>query len=117
MDCPACGGPVSLEVGPKRPPFSPLSDAVLAAAEDECIDVTRHCWECGWHEERHLRLESIETTPGDEDTVERAALREEIVEELSRIDSLATLEGVYAEVRRQRRGDQASTDRDQDIME
>ncbi|WP_255246189.1 hypothetical protein [Halolamina sp. CBA1230] len=62
MDCPACGGPVTLEVGPDRPPSTSLSDAVLDATEDEWLDVVQACWDCGWQEERLHRVEAIDTT-------------------------------------------------------
>jgi hypothetical protein len=103
MDCPACGGPVTLEVGPDRPPSTSLSDAVLDAAEDERLDVVRTCWDCGWQEERQLRVEAIDTTAGDADAIERARLLEEITDELAAIEALGTLEDTLAEVRRQRR--------------
>jgi len=103
MDCPACGGPVTLEVGPDRLPSTSLTDAVLDAAADECLDVLRTCWDCGWQEERRLRVEAIETTAGDTDTIERVRLLEEITDELEAIEALGTLEDTLAEVRRQRR--------------
>ena len=110
MDCPACGGPVTLEVGPDQPLSISLSAAILAAAEDERVVVARNCWDCGWREARHLRVESINVTDGDEVVIERATLREEITDELAAIDSPATLEAVLAEVRRQRRGELSTAD-------
>ena len=47
MDCPAYGGPVTLEIGPDRLPSTSLTDAVLDAAGDERLDVVRTCWDCG----------------------------------------------------------------------
>lgn len=114
MDCPACGSSVTLEVGPDRPLSTSLSDAVLAAEEDEHIEVTRDCWNCGWHETRQIRVESVDTTAGDETAVERAALIDEITDELAEIDQVATLEGLLAETRRQRRTGPATTDTDDD---
>ena len=111
MDCPACGSPVTLEVGPDRPLSTSLSDAVLAAEEDEQIEVTRDCWDCGWHETRALRVASIDTTAGDETAVERAALIDEI-DELGEIDTVDTLEEMLAAIRRQRATDPARTDTD-----
>ena len=112
MDCPACGSPVTLEVGPDRPLSTSLSDAVLAAEEDERIEVTRDCWDCGWHETRALRVASIDTTAGDETAVERAALIDEITDELGDIESVDTLEETLAAIRRHRAADPATTDTD-----
>jgi hypothetical protein len=117
MDCPACGGPVTLEVGPDRPPSTSLSDAVLDAAEDDCLDVVRTCWDCGWQEERRLRVEAIDTTAGDADAIERAALLEEITDELAAIEDLRTLEDALAEVRRQRRLEPAADDTNDDVTD
>lgn len=117
MDCPACGSPLTLEVGPERPLSTSLPDALLTAAEDESIDVVRDCWDCGWHEERQIRVESIDTTEGDEVAVERAALVDEITDELAAIDSLATLEDALTEIRRQRVRDPATTDTEDDTTE
>ncbi|WP_248898358.1 hypothetical protein [Haloplanus halobius] len=112
MDCPACGSPVTLEVGPDRPLSTSLSDAVLAADEDEQIEVTRDCWDCGWHETRALRVTSIDTTDGDETAVERAGLIDEITDELAAIESVGTLEETLAAIREQRKTDAATTDTD-----
>ncbi|WP_042664307.1 hypothetical protein [Haloferax sp. ATB1] len=101
MDCSACGSSVTLEVGPDHPPSASLTDALLAADEDECIEVSRNCWNCGWHEERQVRVASIETTEGDE-----------ITDELAAIESLATLEDALAEIRRQRRLEPSTADTD-----
>jgi len=117
MDCPACGGPVTLEVGPDRPPSTSLSDAVLDAAEDERLDVVRTCWDCGWQEERRIRVEAIETTAGDTDAIERARLLEEITDELAAIEDLRTLEDALAEVRRQRRLETAAEDTNENATE
>ncbi|MFC6977050.1 hypothetical protein ACFQL1_23770 [Halomicroarcula sp. GCM10025709] len=102
MDCPACGTPVTLEVGPERPISTPLSDAILGAEEDERIEMTTDCWNCGWHETRELRVESIDTTAGDVAAIERASLVDEITNEIAGIEDSATLEDVLAEIRRQR---------------
>ncbi|MDT3437379.1 hypothetical protein [Haloarcula sp. 1CSR25-25] len=112
MDCPACGSPVTLEVGPDRPLSTSLSDAILAAEEDEHIEVTRDCWDCGWHETRTLRVASIDTTTGDKTAVERAALIDEITDELASIGSVDTLAEMLAAIRRQRATNPARTDTD-----
>lgn len=117
MDCPACGSPVTLEVGPERPLSTPLRDAVLAADVDERLEITRDCWDCGWHEVRQLRVESIDMTAGDEAAVERAALVNEITDELAAIEDVAPLEDALAEIRRQRRTDAATADADGDGTE
>lgn len=117
MDCPACGGPVTLEVGPDRPSSTSLSDAVLDAAEDERLDVVRTCWDCGWQEERRLRMEAIETTAGDADAIERSRLLEEITDELAAIEALGTLEDTLAEIRRQRRLEPAAEDTNENATE
>lgn len=117
MNCPACGSSVTLEVGPNNPLSASLTDALLAADEDECIEVSRNCWDCGWHEERRLRVASIETIEGDETAVERAALVDEITDELAAIESLATLEDALAEIRRQRRLEPSTADTDADTPE
>lgn len=110
MDCPACGGPVTLEIGPDRLPSTSLTDAVLDAAADERLDVLRTCWECGWQEERRLRVEAIDTTAGDDAVIERAALFERITDELAAIEDLGTLKDALAEVRRQRRLEPSTED-------
>jgi hypothetical protein len=112
MDCPACGSPVTLGVGPDRPLSTSLSDAVLAAEEDEQIEVTRDCWDCGWHETRALRVVSIDTTAGDETAVERARLIDKITDELAAVESKDTLEETLAAIRRQRATDPTTTDTD-----
>ena len=112
MDCPACGSPVTLEVGPDRPLSTSLSDAVLAAEEDEHIEVTRDCWDCGWHETRALRVTSIDTTAGDETAVDRAALIDEITDEFAAIGSVDKLEETLAAIHEQRETDSATTDTD-----
>lgn len=117
MDCPACGGSVTLEVGPDRPPSTSLSDAVLDAAEDERLDIVRTCWDCGWQEERQLRVEAIETTAGDADAIECARLLEAITDELEAIEALGTLEDTLAEVRRQRRLEPAAEDTNENATE
>lgn len=117
MDCPACGGPVTLEIGPNRLPSTSLTDAVLDAAEDERLDVLRTCWDCGWQEERQLRVEAIDTTAGDDAVIERATLREKITDELAAIEDLKTLEDALAEVRRQRRLEPSTEDANEDATE
>lgn len=112
MDCPACSSSLTLEVGPERPLSASLSDAIFASDEDERIEVTRDCWDCGWHEVRQLRVESIDTTEGDEAAVERAALIGEITDELAAIGSVDTLEETLAAIRRQRATDPTRTDTD-----
>jgi len=117
MDCPACGSSVTLEVGPDHPLSASLTDALLAADEDECIEVSRNCWNCGWHEVRQVCVASIETTEGDETAIERAALLDEITDELAAIECLATLEDALAEVRQQRRLEPSTADTDADTPE
>lgn len=92
-----------------------LTEALLAAGEDEDVEVVRACWDCGWHEARQMRVASIETTNGDADAVKRSALIDEITDELAAIDSLVTLEQALAEVRRQRRLELAMAETDDDI--
>ena len=92
-----------MEVGPDQPVSASVADALLAAGEAEQIIVARNCWACGWTEERSVVIDSIETTEGDADAVERAALLDDIMREATAIDSLATLKATLAEVRRQRR--------------
>ena len=116
MDCPACGGPVTLEIGPNRLPSTSLTDAVLDAAADERLDILRTCWDCGWQEERRLRIEAIETTAGDDAVIERAALLKKITDELAAIEDLKTLEDALAEVRRQRRLEPSTEDTNEDRL-
>lgn len=115
MECPACGGPVSMDVGPNQPVTESVADALLAAGEDDQIIVTRHCWACGWTEDRAVSIDSIETTEGDGATVERAALLDDIEDELAAIESLATLEDALAEVRRQRQLEPRTDDTNEDV--
>ena len=110
MDCPACGAPLTLEVAPERPPSTSLRDAVVAAEADDRLEITRVCWDCGWQEVRQLRVESIDTTAGDETAVERAALLHEINDELAGIESVDTLEEALATIRRHRDTDPATTE-------
>jgi hypothetical protein len=56
-------------------------DILLAADKDKQIIVARNCWACGWTEERSVTIDSIETTEGDADAVERAALLDDIMRE------------------------------------
>ena len=112
MGCTACGAPLALEVGPERPPSTSLRDAVLAAEPDERLEITRVCWDCGWQEVRQLRIESIDTTAGDEATVQRATLIDEINDELAGIESVDTLEEALATIRRHRDTDPVTTETD-----
>lgn len=41
MDCPKCGGPATLEVGPEQPITALLTDVLIDAEEDERIEATR----------------------------------------------------------------------------
>jgi predicted nucleic acid-binding Zn-ribbon protein len=102
VDCPTCGSPLTLEVGPERPLSTSLRDAVLAAEADERLEITRACWDCGWQEVRQVHVESIDTTTGDEATVERATLLNEISDELAALENVETLEDALVKIRRQR---------------
>ncbi|SIS21552.1 hypothetical protein [Natronorubrum thiooxidans] len=117
MNCPACSGSVTLEVGPDQPLSTSLTDVLLAADEDERINVSRNCWNCGWHEERQIRVESIDTTDGDEVAVKRASLVEEITDELAEIERLDTLEDTLTEVRRQQRLEPSTDSTEDDTTE
>ena len=61
---------------------------------------------------RALRVASIDTTAGDETAVERAALIDEITDELAAIESVDTLEETLAAIRQQRETDPTTTDTD-----
>ncbi|MFC4360229.1 hypothetical protein ACFO0N_19960 [Halobium salinum] len=115
MECPACGGPVTMEVGPDQPLSASVTDALLAADEAEQIIVARNCWACGWTEDRSVVIDSIETTEGDTDAIERAVLLDDIMSEATAIDSLATLEDALAEIRRQRRLETAASGSPEDV--
>lgn len=117
MDCPACGSPVTLEVGPDRPHSISLRDAILAAEADERLEITRVCWDCGWQEERQVHVESIDTTVGDEDAIERATLLNKIADELAAIGTIETLEYALAEIRRYRRLEPHSAERGENTSE
>jgi hypothetical protein len=106
-----------MEVGPDHPISASVTDAVLGADEDEEVIVSRTCWACGWGEDRSVVIEAINTTQGDEATIERARLLDEITDELDAIDTVATLEDALAEIRRQRRLEPSSTDTDEDARE
>lgn len=92
-----------MEVGPDQPLSASVTDALLAADEAEQVIITRNCWACRWTEDRSVVIDSIETTEGDADAVERAALLDDIMSEATAIDELATLEDALLEIRRQRR--------------
>jgi hypothetical protein len=115
MECPVCGGPVTMEVGPDQPLSASVADALLAAVEDEQIIVARNCWACGWTEERLVVIDSIETTEGDAQAVERAALLDDIMNEATAIDDLGMLKKALAEVRRQRRLETAASGSSEDV--
>ena len=104
-----------MDVGPDQPLSASVVDALLAAVEDESIIITRDCWACGWSEERSVVIDSIETTEGDAQAVERAALLDDIMNEATAIDDLGTLENALAEVRRQRRLETAASGSPQDV--
>jgi len=110
MKCPACGGSVTMEVGPDQPLSASVVDALLTGGEDEQIIIARNCWACGWAEERAVVIDSIETTKGDTDAVERAALLDDIMSEAMAIDDLETLEDALAEIRRQRHLETTASD-------
>lgn len=115
MECSACGGPVTMEVGPDQPLSVSVMDALLAGDEDEQIIIARNCWACGWAEERAVVIDSIETTEGDATAVERAVLLDDIMSEVTAIDSLATLKDSLAEIRRQRRLEPTTSDSADDL--
>jgi len=115
MECPVCGGPVTMEPGPDQPMSASVADAVLAAGEDEQIVVNRNCWACGWTEERSMVINSIETTTGDPEVGERAILIKNIMSEAEEIQSLETLKDALAEMRRQRRLETTVTDSTDDV--
>jgi len=117
MDCPACDSPLTFEVRPERPLSTSLCDAVLAAEADERLEITRACWDCGWQEVRQVRVESIDTTAGDEAAVERAALLNEISDELAAIKTVETLEDALAEIQRHRQLEPHPPERGEDTSE
>jgi len=117
MEFPSCSGPVTMEIGPNQPVSASVADALLAADEGERIVISRICWECGWTEDRSVSLDSVETTDGDTHTVERAALLDDIMQEATAIDDLATLKDALAEVRRQRRLEPSTADTEEDTTE
>jgi hypothetical protein len=112
-----CGGAVTLEVGPDRPLSTSPIDALMSATEDESIEVSRDCWDCGWHEERQIRVESIKTTDGDAVAIKRANLIAEITDELTAIENPTTLEDTLAEVRQHRRVETARDETGDGTME
>jgi len=103
MNCPTCSSPLTLNLGPGHPVSASLPDALFAADEDERIETTRVCWDCGWQETRQMRVDSIDVTEGDDVAGERAALIDGITEEIEAMEDLATLEDILAEIRHQRR--------------
>lgn len=104
-----------MEVGPDQPLSASVADVLLAATEDEQIIVARNCWACGWGEERSVVIDSIETTEGDATAVERAALLDDIMSEVTAIDDLGTLEDALAEIRRQRRLETTASSSPEDV--
>ena len=108
MDCPVCSGSLTVEVGPSMSFSTSLSNAILAAGEDECIKVIRDCWQSGCHEGREVRIEYIEVTDGDSQVVDRARLVSAIHEELDGIERQDTLEQALAEIKRNRRLEDAT---------
>lgn len=109
--------PLTLDVGQERPLSTSLLDAVLAADENERIEITRDCWDCGWHEARQTRVESIDRAEGDGAAVERSELIDEIVAELAAIDSVAILEDTLDDIRQHRRRHSVAIDTDTDLSE
>jgi len=99
-----------MEVGPDQPLSASVANVLLAGDEDEQISIARNCWTCGWSEDRLVIIDSIETTEGDAEAVERATLLDDIMREATAIDSPATLEDALAEIRRQRRLETTASD-------
>ena len=54
MKCPACGGSVTMEVGPELPSSTSVVNALLTADEGEGIVIARNCWACRWSQERSV---------------------------------------------------------------
>jgi len=106
-----------MEIGPNQPLSASVTDALLAAAEDEQIILARNCWACGWAEERSVVIDSIETVEGEADTIERATLVDEITDELAAIDDVEILEETLATIRGKQRTDSATTDTNTDTPE
>lgn len=102
MECPDCGAPVTMEVGPEHSLSASLVDVLIATDQDEQLEISRNCWECGWREERVICVESVATVDGDEPVAKRASLLTEIRSESEAIESIAILEDALAAVRRQR---------------
>lgn len=95
MECPDCGsGTVTLEVGPEWPISTSVHRAALDGAEGDRIEIHRHCWTCGWREDRHLRLEAIEPTHGDAEVIDRRRLIEEIESEATALEGLESLAAI-----------------------
>lgn len=106
MECPDCGEPdISQEVGPGRPPSTPLADAILDTEQGDEVVLHRQCWTCGWSEDRHVKVAGIETEHGDPATVDRQQRLSELRGMLEEIEDTETLESVLQYVRQQRSGD------------
>jgi len=117
MDCPACGCPIALEVGPDRRFRRRFPTQSLQRRRTSESRLPEIVGTVGGHETRRIRIESIDTTAGDEAAIERAVLIDEIIDELEGIDQVATLEDLLAETRRQRRTDATTADTDGDVTE
>ncbi|WP_115891656.1 hypothetical protein [Haloferax sp. Atlit-48N] len=100
MECPDCGEPyVSREVGPGRPPSTPLANAILDTEQGEEVILHRQCWTCGWSEDRHIEVAAIETEHGDPEIVDRQQRLSELVGLLEGTEDTETLESVLQYVR------------------
>lgn len=75
---------------------------MLTADEDDLLEVTRVCWECGWEETRELCVDEIRVESGDEAVQKRRELLEEVNDELERIESIDALRDALAGVERVR---------------
>ncbi|WP_042662467.1 hypothetical protein [Haloferax sp. ATB1] len=107
MECPDCGEPyVSREVGPGRPPSTPLANAILDTEQGEEVILHRQCWTCGWSEDRHVEVAAIETEHGDPEIVDRQQRLSELAGLLEEIEDTETLDSVLHYVRQQRSGDE-----------
>lgn len=106
MECPECGSEVlTREIGPEWPMRTSLVDAVLDADVDERVVLSRNCWTCGWSEERLVRIESIDETPGDSDVVERRRLRDTLDDAIRDVEDIETLERLLEDVQARRTRD------------
>ena len=90
MECPDCGvEALSIEPDDVRTDLSTrplnLTETLFKLYGGTTIDVTSHCWVCGYREVRTVTVESVDAQAGDEAIINQEHLLSQFENEVDRI--------------------------------